>query len=73
MLANQDDLARLMTISRASPRRVKGEVCMRPRAEWFGESQASRRHDGHQPDGACVIKQPIGVVACITPWNFPLR
>ncbi len=44
--------------------------------EWFGEEAKRVYGDtipGHQPDKRIVvIKQPIGVVACITPWNFPL-
>src|SRR5207249_7866376 len=44
--------------------------------EWFGE-EAKRIYGDtippHQPDKRIVvIKEPIGVVACITPWNFPL-
>ena len=44
--------------------------------EWFGEEAKRVYGDtipGHQADKRIVvIKQPIGVVACITPWNFPL-
>ena len=44
--------------------------------EWFGEEAKRVYGDtipGHQPDKRIVVlKQPIGVVACITPWNFPL-
>ena len=78
MLQNQDDLARLMTTSRASrsPSR-KGEVAYAASfLEWFGEEAKRVYGDtipGHQADKRIVvIKQPIGVVACITPWNFPL-
>jgi succinate-semialdehyde dehydrogenase/glutarate-semialdehyde dehydrogenase len=44
--------------------------------EWFGEEAKRIYGDtipGHQPDKRIVVvKEPIGVVACITPWNFPL-
>ena len=44
--------------------------------EWFGEEAKRVYGDtipGHQADKRIVVlKQPIGVVACITPWNFPL-
>jgi succinate-semialdehyde dehydrogenase/glutarate-semialdehyde dehydrogenase len=44
--------------------------------EWFGEEAKRVYGDtipGHQPDKRIVVlKEPIGVVACITPWNFPL-
>src|SRR5207247_6768517 len=44
--------------------------------EWFGEEAKRIYGDtipGHQADKRIVvIKQPVGVVACITPWNFPL-
>jgi succinate-semialdehyde dehydrogenase/glutarate-semialdehyde dehydrogenase len=44
--------------------------------EWFGEEAKRVYGDtipGHQADKRIVvIKQPIGVVACITPWNFPI-
>jgi succinate-semialdehyde dehydrogenase/glutarate-semialdehyde dehydrogenase len=78
MLANQDDLARLMTIEQGKPlAESKGEVVYAASfLEWFGEEAKRVYGDtipGHQPDKRIVvIKQPIGVVACITPWNFPL-
>ena len=78
MLANQDDLARLMTIEQGKPlAESKGEVAYAAAfLEWFGEEAKRVYGDtipGHQPDKRIVvIKQPIGVAACITPWNFPL-
>jgi succinate-semialdehyde dehydrogenase/glutarate-semialdehyde dehydrogenase len=78
MIANQDDLARLMTIEQGKPiTESKGEVAYAAGfLEWFGEEAKRIYGDtipGHQPDKRIVvIKQPIGVVACITPWNFPL-
>ena len=60
-----------------APRRIRGEVVYAASfLEWFGEEAKRVYGDtipGHQPDKRIVvIKQPIGVVACITPWNFPL-
>src|SRR5881296_3071270 len=78
MMANQDDLARLMTLEQGKPlAESKGEVAYAAAfLEWFGE-EAKRIYGDtipqHQADKRIVvIKQPIGVVACITPWNFPL-
>src|SRR5216117_4117621 len=78
MMANQDDLARLMTIEQGKPlSESQGEVAYAAAfLEWFGE-EAKRIYGDtippHQADKRIVvIKQPIGVVACITPWNFPL-
>ena len=78
MLANQDDLARLMTIEQGKPiTESSGEVLYAAGfLEWFGEEAKRIYGDtipGHQPDKRIiVIKEPVGVVACITPWNFPL-
>ena len=78
MIANQEDLARLMTIEQGKPLvESRGEVVYAASfLEWFGEEAKRVYGDtipGHQPDKRIVvIKQPIGVVACITPWNFPL-
>jgi succinate-semialdehyde dehydrogenase / glutarate-semialdehyde dehydrogenase len=78
MLANQDDLARLMTTEQGKPlAESKGEVAYAASfLEWFGE-EAKRIYGDtipqQQPDKRLlVVKEPIGVVACITPWNFPL-
>src|SRR3989441_3118076 len=78
MMANQDDLARLMTTEQGKPLgESKGEVAYAAAfLEWFGEEAKRVYGDtipGHQPDKRIVVvKEPIGVVACITPWNFPL-
>lgn len=78
LMANQEDLARLMTIEQGKPlTESRGEVAYAAAfLEWFGE-EAKRIYGDtipqHQADKRIVvIKQPIGVVACITPWNFPL-
>src|SRR5438067_5214792 len=78
MMENQDDLARLMTLEQGKPlTESRGEVAYAASfLEWFGEEAKRVYGDtipGHQADKRIVvIKQPIGVVACITPWNFPL-
>jgi succinate-semialdehyde dehydrogenase/glutarate-semialdehyde dehydrogenase len=78
MMANQEDLARLMTTEQGKPLgESRGEVGYAASfLEWFGEEAKRVYGDtipGHQADKRIVvIKQPIGVVACITPWNFPL-
>src|SRR5713101_2525724 len=78
MMANHEDLARLMTLEQGKPlAESRGEVAYAASfLEWFGE-EAKRIYGDtipqHQPDKRIVvIKQPVGVVACITPWNFPL-
>jgi succinate-semialdehyde dehydrogenase/glutarate-semialdehyde dehydrogenase len=78
MMANQDDLANLMTTEQGKPlTESKGEVAYAASfLEWFGE-EAKRIYGDtippHQTDKRIVVtKEPIGVVACITPWNFPL-
>jgi len=77
MLANQGDLARLMTLEQGKPLAESlGEVVYAASFfEWFGE-EAKRIYGDtipqHQRDKRLlVIKQPVGVVGCITPWNFP--
>src|SRR5882757_6524853 len=78
MLENQEDLAKLMTLEQGKPlTESRGEVAYAASfLEWFGEEAKRVYGDtipGHQADKRIVvIKQPIGVVACITPWNFPL-
>ncbi|MFU8764025.1 MAG: NAD-dependent succinate-semialdehyde dehydrogenase [Haliea sp.] len=77
MMANQEDLARIMTAE-------QGKVLAESRTEiaygasfveWFGEQ--AKRIDGDVIPGPAAdrrivcIKQPVGVVAAITPWNFP--
>jgi succinate-semialdehyde dehydrogenase/glutarate-semialdehyde dehydrogenase len=78
MIANQEDLARLMTTEQGKPlTESRAEVSYAAAfLEWFGEEAKRVYGDtipGHQADKRIVvIKQPIGVAACITPWNFPL-
>jgi succinate-semialdehyde dehydrogenase / glutarate-semialdehyde dehydrogenase len=77
ILANQDDLAVLMTAEQGKPlAESKGEIAYAASfIEWFAEE--GRRVYGdvipsHQPDKRIlVLRQPVGVVAAITPWNFP--
>ncbi len=77
MMANQDDLARILTAEMGKPlAEAKGEIAYGASfIEWFGE-EAKRVYGetipGHMRDKRItVIKQPIGVVGSITPWNFP--
>ena len=77
MMENQDDLATLMTAEQGKPlAEAKGEIAYGASfVEWFAE-EAKRVYGDtipqHQPDKRIVvIKEPIGVVAAITPWNFP--
>jgi succinate-semialdehyde dehydrogenase/glutarate-semialdehyde dehydrogenase len=78
MIEHQEDLARLMTLEQGKPlAESRGEVAYAASfLEWFGEEAKRLYGDtipGHQSDKRIlVIKQPVGVVACITPWNFPL-
>jgi succinate-semialdehyde dehydrogenase/glutarate-semialdehyde dehydrogenase len=77
MLANQDDLAVLMTAEQGKPlAESKGEIAYAAAfIEWFAEEAKRLYGDvipGHQADKRIlVLRQPIGVVAAITPWNFP--
>ncbi|MES2144430.1 MAG: NAD-dependent succinate-semialdehyde dehydrogenase [Pseudomonadota bacterium] len=77
MVANADDLGAILTAEMGKPLpEAKGEVVYGASfIEWFGE-EAKRIYGetipGHQRDKRLmVIKQPIGVAASITPWNFP--
>jgi len=76
-LVHQDDLGTILTAEQGKPLpEAKGEVVYGASfIEWFGE-EAKRVYGetipGHQRDKRItVIKQPIGVAASITPWNFP--
>jgi succinate-semialdehyde dehydrogenase/glutarate-semialdehyde dehydrogenase len=77
MMANQEDLAMLMTAEQGKPlAEAKGEIAYAASfIEWFAEEGKRLYGDvipGHQPDRRIlVLRQPIGVVAAITPWNFP--
>ena len=78
LMANQEDLAVLMTTEQGKPlAESRGEVSYAASfLEWFGEEAKRVYGDtipGHQLDKRIVVtKEPVGVVACITPWNFPL-
>ncbi len=77
MLAHQEDLAVLMTAEQGKPlAESRGEIAYSAAfIEWFAEEGKRVYGDvipGHAPDRRIVVlKQPVGVVACITPWNFP--
>lgn len=78
LMANQEDLGRIMTAEQGKPfPEAKGEVSYGASfVEWFAE-EAKRVNGETLPSWdnnrrLMVIKQPIGVCAAITPWNFPL-
>ena len=78
LLVNQDDLARIMTAEQGKPfAEAKGEVAYGASfVEWFAE-EAKRINGQTLPQfdnnrRLMVTKEPIGVCAAITPWNFPL-
>ncbi|MCP8688195.1 NAD-dependent succinate-semialdehyde dehydrogenase [Marinobacterium sedimentorum] len=76
IMANQEDLALLMTLEQGKVlAESKGEIAYGASfVEWFGE-EAKRVYGDVIPAQSdrrsIVIKQPVGVVAAITPWNFP--
>lgn len=78
LMANQDDLAWLMTAEQGKPlAEAKGEVSYGASfVEWFAEE--AKRVDGeilaapNAQQRVLVLRQPVGVCAAITPWNFPL-
>jgi len=77
MVANADDLGAILTAEMGKPlAEAKGEIMYGASfIEWFSE-EAKRVYGetipGHQESKRIiVIKQPVGVVASITPWNFP--
>jgi succinate-semialdehyde dehydrogenase/glutarate-semialdehyde dehydrogenase len=78
LMANQEDLGRIMTSEQGKPfPEAKGEVAYAASfVEWFAE-EAKRVNGETLPQfdnnrRLMVLKQPIGVCAAITPWNFPL-
>jgi succinate-semialdehyde dehydrogenase/glutarate-semialdehyde dehydrogenase len=77
MMAHQDDLAAIMTAEQGKPlSEAKGEIAYGAAyVEWFGEEAKRVYGDtipGHLEDKRIIVlKQPVGVVATITPWNFP--
>ena len=78
LIANQEDLARIMTAEQGKPfLEAKGEIAYGASfVEWFAE-EAKRINGETLPQfdnnrRLMVMKEPIGVCAAITPWNFPL-
>ena len=78
LMANQEDLARIMTAEQGKPfAEARGEVVYGASfVEWFAE-EAKRVNGETLPQfdnnrRLIVLKQPIGVCVAITPWNFPL-
>ena len=77
MLEHQSDLARLMTAEQGKPlAESSGEIAYAASfLEWFGEEAKRMDGDtipGHASDKRIhTLRQPVGVVAAITPWNFP--
>ncbi len=77
MMEHQDDLAQIMTLEQGKPfEEARGEIVYGASyVEWFSEE--ARRIYGdiippHQSDKRIVVlKEPVGVVAAVTPWNFP--
>jgi succinate-semialdehyde dehydrogenase/glutarate-semialdehyde dehydrogenase len=78
ILANLEDLARLMSLEQGKPlSESRTEVAYGASyVEWFAEEAKRGAGDvipeQHQNHRLLVVKQPVGVVAAITPWNFPL-
>lgn len=78
MMRHQEDLARLLTAEQGKPlAEARGEVAYAASfLEWFSEE--ARRVTGsiptpHQHDRRILVRrEPVGVVAAVTPWNFPL-
>ncbi|MBI5321832.1 NAD-dependent succinate-semialdehyde dehydrogenase [Bradyrhizobium sp.] len=77
VMASQDDLGRILTREQGKPlAEAKAEIAYGASfIEWFAEEARRVYGDivpGHAPDKRIfVLKQPIGVVGAITPWNFP--
>ena len=78
MMTHQEDLAQLLTAEQGKPlSESRGEVAYAASfLEWFAEEGKRAYGDvipSHKPDARIlVLKEPVGVVAAITPWNFPL-
>ncbi|KAF1020431.1 MAG: Glutarate-semialdehyde dehydrogenase DavD [Pseudomonas sp.] len=78
MLSNQKDLAHLLSLEQGKPlAEAMGEVVYAASfLEWFGEEAKRAYGDvipSHKADARIIVtKEAIGVVAAITPWNFPL-
>jgi succinate-semialdehyde dehydrogenase/glutarate-semialdehyde dehydrogenase len=77
MMEHQEDLAQILTAEQGKPlAEARGEIAYGASyIEWFAE-EGKRVYGDTIPQPSpdkriVVIKQPVGVVACITPWNFP--
>lgn len=77
MLANTDDLARIMTLEQGKPlAEARGEIAYAASyLEWYAE-EGKRAYGDTIPTNSpahrvVVLKEPVGVCAAITPWNFP--
>ena len=77
MLAHQDDLGRLMTLEQGKPlAEARGEIAYAASfIQWFAE-EAKRVYGETIPSPVAsqrivVVREPVGVCAAITPWNFP--
>ena len=77
IIENVDDLAKIMTIEQGKPlAEAKGEILMGASYIEFYAEEAKRVYGDIVPDPRpgkriVIIKQPVGVVGAITPWNFP--
>ena len=78
LMANREDLARLISLEQGKPlAESRGEVAYGASfVEWFAE-EAKRSYGETIPEPVrnrklIVVKEPVGVAAAITPWNFPL-
>ncbi len=77
MIEHSDDLAKILTLEQGKPlTEAAGEIAYAASfMEWFGEEAKRVYGDtipGHAEDRRIVVmKQPVGVIASITPWNFP--
>ena len=77
IVENADDLAKIMTIEQGKPlAEAKGEILMGASYIEFYAEEAKRVYGDIIPDPRpgkriVIIKQPVGVVGAITPWNFP--
>ncbi|HWF45419.1 MAG TPA: NAD-dependent succinate-semialdehyde dehydrogenase [Bryobacteraceae bacterium] len=78
LMANQEDLARIISLEEGKPlTESRGEVAYGAAfVEWFAE-EAKRAYGEVIPENVrgrklIVVKEPVGVVAAVTPWNFPI-
>jgi len=77
VIANRDDLAAIMTLEQGKPlAEARAEIDYAASfIEWFAEE--AKRQNGeviasHRPNRRMTVRrEPVGVVACVTPWNFP--